>query len=247
MSALPRRRASAAIAPAALLLVVLLSGCSTSEIDWPGPSGATGGDQGGSAAPSPTVTGAPGSALALLATLPVKGRAPKTGYDRVGDFGQAWLDVDHNGCDTRNDILGRDLTRIVRQGTCRVLRGDRLDPYTGKVIHFVRGNATSTLVQIDHVVPLSNAWQTGAQAIGMSAREHLANDPLNLLAVDGATNEQKSDSDAASWLPPRRSFWCSYVARQISVKAKYRLWVTTAERDAMRRVLATCPTQPGYR
>jgi hypothetical protein len=99
-------------------------------------------------------------------------------------------------------------------------------------------------VQIDHVVALSNAWQTGAQQLTDAERELLANDPLNLLAVDGASNSQKSDADAATWLPAERSFWCPYVARQISVKAAYGLWVTEPERNAMLRVLERCPDEP---
>jgi hypothetical protein len=185
------------------------------------------------------------TAVALLATLPVKGKAPKTGYDRTGDFGTAWLDVDRNGCDTRNDILARDLTAIVRSGPCRVLSGTLAEPYTGTSVAFVRGNATSSLVQIDHLVALSNAWQTGAQQLTQEQRVSLANDPLNLLAADGRANAQKGDGDAATWLPAAKTFRCTYVARQISVKVTYGLWVAPAERDAMTRVLSTCPEQRG--
>ena len=108
----------------------------------------------------------------------------------------------------------------------------------------MRGVATSTLVQIDHVVALGDAWQKGAQSWTLARRTALANDPLELLAVGGAVNGAKSDGDAATWLPPRRAYRCDYVARQIAVKAKYGLWVTSAEKDAMARVLATCPAQP---
>jgi hypothetical protein len=208
------------------------------------------GDESPVSPPSPVAAGAApaqGAAAALLETLPVKGKSPKTGYDRVGDFGRAWIDVDHNGCDTRNDILARDLTTITRSGPCKVLTGVRADPYTGATIDFVRGNTTSTLIQIDHLVALANAWQTGAQKLSEEQREALANDPLNLLAVDGRSNEQKSDGDAATWLPPEKPFRCRYVARQIAVKARYALWVTPAERDAMLRVLAACPGEPAPR
>jgi hypothetical protein len=188
---------------------------------------------------------APSPAEAVLNTLSVKGRAPRTGYRRT-QFGPAWADVDHNGCDTRNDILNRDLTdRTWRPGTydCIVTTGILHDPYTGEVIHFTRGRRTSEAVQIDHVVALSDAWQTGAQQLSFSTRESLANDPLNLLAVDGPANQQKSDADAASWLPPNKAYRCNYVARQIAVKKKYRLWVTAAEKDAMKYVLSSCPAQ----
>ena len=182
-------------------------------------------------------------ALAVLATLPVKGRAPKTGYSRE-QFGQAWADVDHNGCDTRNDMLRRDLKAVaLKPGThdCVVLSGVLNDPYTATAINFLRGNSTSTAVQIDHVVALSDAWQKGAQQLSAAQRLALANDPLNLLAVDGPTNTKKSDGDAATWLPPNKSYRCDYVARQISVKSSYGLWVTQAEHDAMARVLGDCP------
>lgn len=200
-----------------------------------------------SRASRPTGTAAAGgirtdatAARALLATLPVKGRSPSTGYDREADFGTAWLDVDHNGCDTRNDVLARDLTHVVRQGPCRVMSGDLVSPYTGATIAFVRGNTTSTLVQIDHVVALENAWRTGAQRLSQAEREALANDPENLFAVDGRSNAQKRSADAATWLPAAKGFRCEYVAHQITVKATYRLWVVPAERDAMERVLSTC-------
>jgi hypothetical protein len=182
-------------------------------------------------------------ALQVLATLPVKGRAPKTGYSRE-QFGPAWSDVDHNGCDTRNDVLRRDLKTVaLKPGThdCVVLSGVLNDPYTAALIHFLRGKTTSTAVQIDHVVALSDAWQKGAQQLSPAQRLSLANDPLNLLAVDGPANQRKSDGDAATWLPPNKSYRCNYVARQISVKSSYRLWVTQAEHDAMARVLADCP------
>nr|DAI62747.1 MAG TPA: Protein of unknown function (DUF1524) [Caudoviricetes sp.] len=185
-----------------------------------------------------------GTAAAALAELPVKGRAPKTGYSR-DQFGQAWADVDRNGCDTRNDILRRDLVNKSYEagtGDCKVLSGDLPDPYTGRNIRFQRGPHSSA-VQIDHVVALSNAWQTGAQKLSSDSREAFANDPLNLLAVDGPTNEAKGDGDAATWLPSNKRFRCSYVARQVAVKKKYHLWVTSAEHDAIAGILSGCPGQ----
>lgn len=188
------------------------------------------------------------SNLALLETLPVKGRAPKTGYNR-DQFGQAWSDsvnveFGHNGCDTRNDILKRDLEgETFKPGTkdCVVLTGLLHDPYTGKDINFVRGRETSSAVQIDHIVALSNAWQTGAQKLSAQDRQDFANDPLNLLAVDGPANQQKSDGDAATWLPANKAFRCEYVGRQVQVKAKYHLWVTAPEKEAIGGILAKCP------
>jgi hypothetical protein len=187
-------------------------------------------------------TAKPGTALAVLRTLKVKGRAPMTGYVRTADFGAAWLDVDRNGCDTRDDILRRDLQQV-RGTRCTVRSGVLKDPYTTATIHFTRGASTSTAVQIDHLVPLGDAWRTGAQQWTQAKRIALANDPINLLAVDGPANEQKGDSDAASWLPKNRAFRCTYVAHQVGVKKAYGLWVTAAEKAAMQRVLAGCPTK----
>ncbi len=183
------------------------------------------------------------TALALLATLPVKGKAPMTGYARTVMFGAAWIDQDRNGCDTRNDILSRDLAAVAKSGSCRVLSGRLRSPYTGQSIDFVRGNRTSTAVQIDHVVSLGDAWRTGARQLTQGQRVALANDPINLFAVDGRSNEQKSDGDTATWLPAAKAFRCEYVSHQVSVKATYGLWVTPAEHAAMLRVLTTCPAQ----
>jgi hypothetical protein len=181
--------------------------------------------------------------LAVLATIPVKGRAPLTGYDRA-EFGQAWLDADRNGCDTRNDVLRRDIAGAVidpRTHGCVVLSGTLHDPYLGQDVPFQRGAGDQ--VDIDHVVALGNAWVTGAFRFDIRTRAALANDPLDLLAVDLHTNRSKGDGDAATWLPPYRPFRCAYVARQVAVKHKYGLWVTPAERAAMVRVLDTCPGQ----
>jgi hypothetical protein len=182
------------------------------------------------------------TALEVLETLPIKGRSAKTGYDR-DNFGQRWLDVDRNGCDTRNDILAAQLADVVRSGSCKVVTGTLNDPFTAQTIGFTRGQGTSELVQIDHVVALSDAWQKGAQALTADQRASFANDPINLLAVDGKANAQKGDGDAATWLPSNKSFRCEYVARQVSVKATYGLWVTQAEHDAIEQVLSTCADQ----
>jgi hypothetical protein len=210
-----------------VLLLTLLTGCAEFQVRI-------------NPAPLPT-----GDAATALAALPVKGRAPRTGYDR-DQFGESWRDIDRNGCDQRNDVLARDLAEVeYRPGThsCVVQGGMFADPYSGHTFRFRRGQDTSDDVQIDHVVALSNAWQTGAQQLDVEARERFANDPLNLMATEGAVNQSKGDSDAATWLPPARGFRCDYVARQVAVKAKYRLWVTAAERDAIAAVLSACPGQ----
>lgn len=179
------------------------------------------------------------TAVSALSKLKVKPWSSHAGYARSA-FSDGWGDI--GNCDTRNYILKRDLTNVTwRSGaSCLVATGTLKDPYTGKIIKFVRGIKTSLAVQIDHVVALSNAWETGASTMSATSRYNLYNDPLNLLAVDGPTNESKSDSDAAAWLPPNRAYRCAYVARQIAVKTKYRLWITSAEKAAMSSVLNTC-------
>lgn len=180
-------------------------------------------------------------AVDAINTLEVKGRAPKTGYSR-SQFGNGWADM--GACDTRNIILQRDLVPItIDDNGCRVVRGVLRDPYTGSEINFIRGEDTSSLVQIDHMVALSDAWQKGAQNLSETDRIRFANDGLNLLAVDGPANRKKGDGDAATWLPANKSYRCQYVARQIAVKLKYHLWVTAAEKDAIKRVLNKCPDQ----
>jgi len=183
------------------------------------------------------------STLDVISTLQVKGRAPKTGYTR-DQFGPAWKDVDSNGCDTRNDVLKRDLRSIIYKGVgedCVILSGILTDPYSGETISFLRGVATSSEIQIDHVVALSNAWQTGAFKLNLAQRTAFANDPSNLLAVKGKLNSQKGDGDAATWLPPRKSYRCEYVTKQVLVKAKYGLWLTAPEKAAILKILKSCP------
>ncbi len=183
------------------------------------------------------------AALARLDRLPVKGRAPKTGYRR-SQFGRAWDDdvsvaMGRNGCRTRDDILRRDLRDVRMNGRCRVMSGWLDDPFTAQRLRFERGVDVGR-IQIDHVVALADAWQTGAQQLSAQRRLEFANDPRNLQATAGWANQQKGSSNAASWLPPNKAYRCTYVARQIEVKDAYGLWVVPPERDAMRRVLSGC-------
>ena len=191
--------------------------------------------------PSPEAT-----EMAKLVTLPIKGRAPKTGYNR-DLFGPPWTDdngdsLGHNGCDTRNDILRRDLVDVQSPSGCTVLAGVLHDPYSGTTVAFQRGRGTSSRVQIDHMVPLSDAWQKGAQQWDDAKRRNFANDPINLQATIGSLNDQKGDGDAATWLPPNKSYRCTYVSRIVDVKSTYGLSVTQAEHDAIARILSTCNT-----
>lgn len=180
----------------------------------------------------------------VLAKLEVKGRAPKTGYKRT-EFYNGWPDID--GCNLRQRILKRDFGETaVTDEKCNVVAGKFYEPYTGEVMEFHTRKEISKGVQIDHVVALSDAWQKGAQYKTSEVRYQIATDPLNLIAVQAAANQQKSDGDAATWLPRNKSFRCQYVARQISVKFKYGLWVTEAEKNAMSQILASCPEQRTY-
>ena len=185
------------------------------------------------------------TARAQLAAPPVQG------WDRGQDFqrwrfGKAWSDdvnveFGRNGCNTRDDILRRDLTDlVVRPGTCYAQSGVLHDPYSGAVIPFVRGPDTSNSIEIDHVVSLADAWYKGARAWDPQRRLDFANDPRNLLAVSPKANFDKAFRDAASWLPPNAAFRCDFVARQVAVKTAYGLWLSAKEKQAMADVLARC-------
>lgn len=155
-------------------------------------------------------------------------------------FGKDWGTI--NGCDTRNVVLYRDLKNLVTDG-CNVLSGELLDPYTGKNILFQRGENTSSIIQIDHVVALSDAWIKGGFEMTHELRLQFANDPLELLAVSGSSNQKKSGSDASEWLPENVSYRCEYVSRQIAIKLKYNLFVSKNEKHTFEKVLSRCKDQ----
>lgn len=180
-------------------------------------------------------------ATEILEKLEVKGRAPKTDYARDQFYG-GWPTVD--GCSLRQKIIKREFGDTAVLDGCNVLAGEFDEPYTGEHKKFTEREQISKGIQIDHVVALSDAWQKGAQNITTEERYNLATDPLNLLAVDSSANQGKSDGDAATWLPPNKKFRCQYVARQVSVKYKYHLWVTDAEKQAISTVLQNCPQEP---
>lgn len=195
-------------------------------------------------APSPsgpvstTVTPAERDAAKVTLSKLKVAESTNSGYKRT-DFGRAWEDVDKNSCDTRNDILKRDLTNIKYKNgsTCTVQEGDLQDPYTGKTIHFVRGNGA--LVDIDHVIALGNVAISGGDKLSPAQKKAIANDPENLLAVDASANRQKGDKSAADWLPSNTNFQCAYVVKQIHVKDKYSLTITPSEKTSMDKVLTT--------
>lgn len=178
-------------------------------------------------------------ARSLIEKVAVKGRGPKTGYER-DKFGYAWTDsapggipFARNGCDSRNDLLKRDGEKVrFRAGShCVVASMTLRDPYTGRTIAWTKSRATT--VQIDHVMPLSYDWQMGAAHWAKGKQEDIANDPLNLIPVDGPSNGAKSDSGPATWLPPNKRIRCSYAVRFAQVSLKYALPVTAADKRMM--------------
>lgn len=242
-------------AAVSIALLASLAACSPSDTPSPTPSSS-------SAAPSaPTVSETPadpakpseapvaptggtaGTALAALESLPVSDFASNGKYERAL-FGEPWEDIDNNGCDTREDILKRDIPNVTIKGKCDARQGSFNDPYTGKVINFNADDGRGGGVDIDHIIPLSLGWKTGASEWDASKRLAFANDPLNLMASDAGENRKKGDKDASAYLPPNAAFHCEYVARQVTVRAKYGTWITPAEKNAIYTVLQKCPEQP---
>jgi hypothetical protein len=183
-------------------------------------------------------SGKGGAAAARKELAKLKDATPDSmsGYSR-DRFGPAWKDVDHNGCDTRNDILARDLDQVAKRGRCVVIAGKLYDPYTGTDITFTKAHAIK--VQIDHVFPLGLAWQMGADHWTTDKRTQLANDRDNLLAVSSRPNEQKSDKGPAEWQPPK-AFECIYAEKFIAVADEYSLTVTRADHSELSTMLDTC-------
>ncbi len=195
----------------------------------------------------PTV--APGvDVLAGIAEIPVRIR----GYDYRRDaFGDSWTDDNpapggHNSCDTRNDILDRDLVEktyvSIKRCPNAVATGVLRDPYTNATVAFVRGNQIGASVQIDHIVPLALAWDLGARNWTDEQRLRFANDPGNLLAVAGEANQDKGDKEPVVWMPPNAAFRCQYAMQFIAVLRGYALSVDAPSASVLRDAAATCPT-----
>jgi hypothetical protein len=185
--------------------------------------------------------------LGGIRTVPV--RARDYGYQRAA-FGDAWDDETsapgaHNGCDTRNDILNRDLVdkTYVRTNRCpdAVASGTLHDPYTNATIAFIRGNQVGASVQIDHIVPLAYAWDMGARDWPADIRLRFANDPANLLAVSGNANQDKGDQPPGAWMPENDAFWCQYSVQFADVIRGYGLSVDQASADELRKAALSCP------
>jgi hypothetical protein len=187
----------------------------------------------------------------ILAGIPViPARIRGNDYRRAA-FGEAWTDDNpapggHNECDTRNDVLDRDLMdktyTFIKRCPTAVATGLLHDPYTNAVVTFTRGNQVGASVQIDHIVPLALAWDLGARNWPDQIRLRFANDPANLLAVAGQANQDKSDGEPAVWMPPNHAFWCQYAVQFAAVLRGYGLSVDQPSATVLRDAAATCPT-----
>ena len=177
-----------------------------------------------------------------VACSPIAAAAPTRGipaYDREA-FGDGWADADGDCQDTRQELLIRDLDgEQLDAAGCKVLSGTLHDPYTGTTIAFRRGQHTSDEVQIDHVIPLAAAWRAGAYSWTPEQREAFANDPNELRAVDGPTNNRKGDRGPSTWLPPNEGARCAYAASWRDVAATYALDLDAADEVAVDEILAS--------
>lgn len=195
----------------------------------------------------PTV--APGAdVLGGVPVIPLRVRG--NDYRRAA-FGDSWTDDNsapggHNGCDTRNDVLDRDLDEktfvSIKRCPNAVATGTLHDPYTNSVVAFTRGEKTGAAVQIDHIVPLALAWDLGARYWPEDLRVRFANDPANLLAVAGGANQDKGDGEPAVWMPPNQAFWCQYAVQFVAVLRGYALPIDAPSAGVLRGAAATCPT-----
>lgn len=190
----------------------------------------------------------PGSDV-LAGTTVVDARVRGSDYRRDA-FGRAWDDDNsapggRNGCDTRDEILARDLVETTYASTKRcpqaVQSGTLRDPYTNATVAFLRGNQFGAAVQIDHIVPLAFAWDMGARDWTPELRKRFANDPANLIAVAGRANQDKGDMPPGEWMPPNRAFWCQYAVQFIEVARGYRLAVDAASAARLREATRSCP------
>lgn len=207
----------------AVVVLLLLSGCRF-DVAFPNSR--------------PTATPSPSAASpAALADLSVAKPEDDNTYERDA-FGDGWADLDSDGCETRDEILARDLTNVVTDDGCDVKSGTLHDPYTGQTIHFTDDEWWT--VHVDHIYPLAHAWRMGADDWTAEKRLRFANDPINLLAVDGPTNSSKGDSGPGEWVPLTRDYACTYGRKYVRVATTYNLPVTDADRDSLAALLATC-------
>ncbi|MFD8326048.1 HNH endonuclease family protein [Streptomyces lydicus] len=196
------------------------------------PSPAAGGGKAGAAGTLPGVPSAR-KAHSELAALKVAPHGPMTGYRRSAF--PHWAEQGAH-CDTRERVLQRDGTGVRRDKECRAVSGSWVSPYDGKKF------SVASAADIDHMVPLANAWRSGARSWDPAKRKAFANDLTHpqLLAVSAASNRSKGDQGPDEWQPPAKTFWCTYGRAWTSVKATYALSVTQAEKEKLTEMLDTC-------
>ncbi|MBU3688028.1 MAG: HNH endonuclease [Acidimicrobiales bacterium mtb01] len=185
---------------------------------------------------SPVRSAAPGpTPLQVLETLVV---APEDGSGYNRSSFKHWIDGDRDGCDTRREVLIAESLRPVRIGSrCSISGGQWFSVYDG------RSTTNSSSFDIDHVVALKEAWDSGAKAWTAERRQAFANDlgtAFALIAVSASSNRSKGDRDPAEWMPARREYWCQYAIEWVGVKATWSLSVDPAEKTALARVLVDC-------
>lgn len=216
------RRAAALCAPALLLLTASCAQSTQASDDDAAPA------RSGSAG---------GSLAAAVKKLPVK--APhESGYER--EKFHLWVDADHDGCDTRKEVLIRDAVTPPHKGAeCRLTGGKWKSFYDGKTVTNQRA------LDIDHVVPLGEAWASGASTWPAAKRERYANDlgaKTSLVAVSLGPNRAKGDRDPAGWLPPSKNAYCRYTTDWVDTKLRWNLTADKAEKKKLGQLARSCPT-----
>lgn len=228
-----------------MFLVLMLVATSCSRSEFTGSETREGGrteetTAGGGKTAERTSSDPPTQASEALRNLSVSEPGSMSGYSR--ESFKHWSDAQENGwdapsksCDARDAALIRDGKDVkVENKSCKISSGQWPDPYTKKTLSDPKS------VDIDHVVPLAEAWRSGASSWNDSQRERYANDPDVLLSVEAAANRAKGDKDPAAWKPPNEEEWCDYARRWIEIKAKYSLSVDEAEKTALQEMLGSC-------
>jgi len=173
------------------------------------------------------------SAYDVALTIPVVAEV-KTGYKR--EYFKHWVDEDSDGCNTREEVLIRDSTtkpQVDRYG-CKVIAGNWYSPYDARKL------TEPSDIDIDHMVALKEAWDSGANVWSASTRQRFANDltdSRSLIAVTDSVNRSKGDRDPSNWLPPNRGYWCEYLSRWVAVKARWGLSMDQSEAGRVRKLL----------
>lgn len=222
----------------AVIVVVVVVGLALGVVDLEDLTGEGGGSPSASVGGT-SGAGSPEEASDALDTLAVEPSGSMAGYSR--DEFPHWSGADEFGweapdtsCDTRDAALVRDGEGVEVGDGCDIESGEWIDPYAGETI------TDSSSVDIDHIVPLANAWRSGADEWDEPLREEFANVPINLLSTDAGENRSKGDRGPEAWRPPDEGAWCGYSVRWISVKSEYELSVNEQEKSALEEMLATC-------